>query len=63
MGVLDINLRGEMAYAVADALQARSGPFIFVTGYDRATILACYARVPDCENLFDLEQIVRTMFG
>ena len=60
---LDINLCGEMAYPVADALPAGSVPFIFVTGYDCATIPMCYVRVPDCENPINLEQIARTMFG
>ena len=59
----DINLCGEMAYPVADALPAGSVPFIFVTGYDCATIPMCYVRVPDCENPINLEQIARTMFG
>ncbi|MFH6782777.1 MULTISPECIES: response regulator [Methylobacterium] len=42
--VLDINLQGEMAYAVADALAARGVPFVFATGYDRTAIPARYAR-------------------
>ncbi|WP_373866760.1 hypothetical protein [Methylobacterium oxalidis] len=33
--VLDINLRGEMAFAVADELAARGVPFLFTTGYSR----------------------------
>lgn len=36
--VLDINLRGEMAFPVADALTARGVPFVFATGYD-ATVM------------------------
>ncbi len=31
--VLDVNLQGEHAYAAAEALRARSVPFVFVTGY------------------------------
>lgn len=33
---LDINMNGEMAYAVADELAARHIPFIFLTGYGAA---------------------------
>ncbi|MFZ3485498.1 response regulator [Sphingomonas sp. 3-13AW] len=32
--VLDINLRGDMIFPVADALRARGVPFVFATGYD-----------------------------
>ncbi|KMO44177.1 chemotaxis protein CheY [Methylobacterium tarhaniae] len=42
--VLDINLQGEMAYVVADALEARGIPFVFATGYDQETIPKRYAR-------------------
>jgi CheY-like chemotaxis protein len=34
--LLDVNLRGEMAYDVADSLRERNIPFAFVTGYDQA---------------------------
>src|ERR687884_246780 len=36
--VLDINLRGEMVYPVADALRERGVPFIFATGYDQSSV-------------------------
>lgn len=32
--VLDVNLRGDMVFAVAEALQARGVPVVFATGYD-----------------------------
>src|SRR4051794_18564375 len=38
--VLDINLRDERVYPVADALVARGVPFIFLTGYDARVIKA-----------------------
>lgn len=46
--VVDINLRGEMAFEVADALMARAIPFVFATGYDHAVIPPPYASVPRC---------------
>ena len=61
--ILDINLRGEMVYPVADALRARSVPFVFVTGYDRASIPAPYADVPVCEKPFHLGRAVEAIFG
>src|SRR6516164_2815923 len=38
--ILDVNLRGEMAYPIADALTARGIPFVFTTGYDARTVPA-----------------------
>lgn len=32
--VLDVNLRGDMIFAVADTLQERGIPVVFATGYD-----------------------------
>lgn len=42
--ILDINLHGEMSFAVADVLCDRGVPFLFVTGYDDATILPAALR-------------------
>jgi CheY-like chemotaxis protein len=33
MAVLDVNLSGEMVYPVADMLEARHIPFLFLSGY------------------------------
>lgn len=60
--VLDINLRGEMVYRLADALRARSVPMVFATGYDRGTIPECYADIPLCGKPIQLEQIARAIF-
>jgi DNA-binding response OmpR family regulator len=38
LAVLDINVRGEMSFAVADELLARNVPLIFLTGYDADVI-------------------------
>ena len=43
--MVDLNLRGEMSFPVADALQARGIPFAFTTGYDAAAIPARYADI------------------
>jgi CheY-like chemotaxis protein len=61
--VLDINLQGESVYPLADALQERSVPFVFATGYDAQTIPARYAHVSVCEKPFGSEQITKAMFG
>ncbi len=37
--LLDINLDGEMSWAVASVLETRGVPFAFATGYDARTVL------------------------
>ena len=59
--VLDVNLRGEMAFPVADALHARGVPFVFATGYTADMIPARYASVPCCEKPFEGPEIVRAL--
>ena len=48
--VLDINLRGQMVYPVADALKERGIPFLFATGYDAAAVSGRYQDVPRHEK-------------
>lgn len=48
--VLDVNLRGEPSYGVADALAGRDTPFLFTTGYDAATLPSCYSGSPHLEK-------------
>jgi CheY-like chemotaxis protein len=51
--VLDVNLRGQKAFLVADALAARDIPFVFETGYMRpCETPARHANVPCLEKPF-----------
>jgi CheY-like chemotaxis protein len=61
--ILDINLRGTTSYAIADALQARGVPLIFVTGYDERVVPARYTGIPVCQKPFDLSVCTRLLFG
>jgi DNA-binding response OmpR family regulator len=61
--VLDLNLRGEMAFPVADALIERGVPFVFATGYDSASIPPRYKAVTRCEKPVDAPKIARALFG
>lgn len=56
--VLDINLRGEMIYPVADALIARGVPVVFATGYDQFIIPERFTRVPHCEKPVGIDKIL-----
>jgi CheY-like chemotaxis protein len=57
--VLDINLRNERVYPVADVLTARGVPFVFTTGYDAVAVPTAYACAPRCEKPVDKTQLVR----
>ena len=48
--VLDINLKGELVYPVADLLIASAVPFVFVTGYSAERIDKRYAAVPTLQK-------------
>jgi len=61
--ILDINLGGEMAFPVADALLARGVPFVFATGYDAQIIPARFIHVKRCEKPMASEQICAALFG
>jgi len=59
--VLDVNLRGEKVFPVADALRARGVPFVLATGYDEWVIPAEYAGTPRCEKPVDAHILVRLL--
>jgi len=60
--VLDINLRGIRAYAVADALIARGVPLVFTTGYSGAVIPAAYRHIPVLLKPFSPHEILESLF-
>lgn len=59
--VLDVSLGGEMVYPVADALADRDVPFVFLTGYDRASLPARYAERVSCEKPVEARLVVAAM--
>jgi len=61
--VLDVNLRGEMGYPVADALLARGVPFVFATGYDKGAVPPQYAHITRCEKPVDPGRIAQALFA
>lgn len=54
--VLDINLRGERSYPVADRLTARGISFVFTTGY--RDVAKPYANLPRCEKPVDKSRLL-----
>jgi CheY-like chemotaxis protein len=55
--VLDINLRGEMVFPLADALAARGVPYLFATGYGHETIPQRYQDVPTLSKPVDAQAL------
>jgi PAS domain S-box-containing protein len=62
VAVLDLNLGGELAYPAADLLVARGVPFVFITGYDGASVERRYAGVPVLAKPLD-PQLLRRLFA
>jgi CheY-like chemotaxis protein len=60
--LLDINLRGVPGYVVADALVARSVPFVFATGYGTSSIPERYRHIATLQKPFDPEQVAAALF-
>lgn len=61
--VLDINLRGELIYPVAQALRDAGVPFVFASGYDGSAIDPDYADAPRCEKPLDPGMLWRALAG
>ena len=59
--VLDINLDGEKVYELADALITGGVPVVFVTGYERPSIPACYSAVPLCLKPVEGERVIEAL--
>ena len=59
---LDVNLRGETAYRVADALRAKNVPTIFMTGYDDRAIDPGYTNVPYLVKPVAVERLIQAIF-
>ena len=59
--VLDVNLQGEMAFPLADALTERGIRFVFVTGYDDTVIPQRFAHITRCEKPADPETVLAAL--
>lgn len=59
--ILDINLRGESVFLLADELAARDVPFVFTTGYDGGAIPPRFAHVVRCEKPIRMAQVVTAL--
>lgn len=58
VAVLDVNLRDELIYPVADRLLKAGIPMVLVTGYDRGLIPAPYSGLPFCRKPLTLSHLI-----
>ena len=57
LAILDVNINGEQAYPVAEALAARGIPFIFSTGYGRRSLPPRYRDRPTLPKPFQQQDL------
>jgi CheY-like chemotaxis protein len=65
-GILDVTLRGEDCYPVAEALRSRSIPFVLTTGYGSGGVLARFRDRPILSKPFNFEALrgaIATLLG
>lgn len=56
--ILDINLRNEYVFPLADRIAELGVPYIFATGYDAVVVPEPHDRVARCEKPVDPAQLV-----
>jgi len=61
--VLDVELRNETCYALAEVLQERSVPVVFATGHGAGGIDARFKHVTTVAKPFDFEGFQRAIAG
>lgn len=59
--ILDVNLRGEMIFPVADLLNERGVPFVLTTGYDASVIPPRFEHSVRCEKPISMTRIVQAV--
>jgi len=56
LAVLDVNIHGKMSYELAEWLDTRQIPIVFVTGYDSPGIVGKWRERPVCQKPFNPAQ-------
>ena len=59
--VLDITLRGERVYPVADVLEQKQVPFVFASGYGGELEPNAYTDIPRCIKPLDFAELANTL--
>lgn len=56
--ILDINLRGQLAFPLAESLESKGIPFIVASGYNSAAIPDRFLAVPRVEKPFNQREVI-----
>jgi len=59
--ILDLNLRGQHTYPLAEVLKGKGVPFVFMTGYDSETIDSTYSHVPILQKPIEFDELRHTL--
>lgn len=59
--LLDVNLKGQQSYPIAEELMCRDIPFIFVTGYGSAHLDEDFRLFPALEKPFGMHDLAAAM--
>ena len=61
--ILDMNLRGDMAYPLADRLEEAGIPFLIATGYNSASLPERFGGAPRIEKPFNPNEVTAAIPG
>jgi CheY-like chemotaxis protein len=61
IAILDVNLRREKVFPIADMLRKLGIPFVFASGYDPDALPPEYRNVPHWEKPYDEAQLVEAL--
>jgi CheY-like chemotaxis protein len=61
--LLDVELQGELIFAVAEELERRGVPVIFATGYDNGIFPASFVRHPRLHKPYGEEEVRQVLEG
>ena len=59
--ILDVNLRGEMSFPIADRLEAAGIPYVIATGYTAESLPERFRMKPRIEKPFKPDAVARMM--
>jgi DNA-binding response OmpR family regulator len=63
LAIMDLNLRGQLAYPVAEVLQARGIPVMLLTGYELIDMPERFRRLPQLTKPYDIHAVLREAHG
>ena len=61
VAILDVNINGEEAYPIAEALAARDIPFVFSTGYGKESLRPPYNDRPALQKPFERHDLQKLL--